>query len=153
VVESLDYVLSPDVVDITSHLLEVGVPDGEILTLLGMVDYHDLVARVLFAPMMAYDGESNDGPPNSDFNSVAPSPYEAPVSNKEKSKYGADNDGLSKFQDTRDMQQRSVSLGSLPVTVPMSADVGTGFSKSTGGLRCRPRRSVFGVFKFKHEEF
>lgn len=160
-VESLGYALRPDVADITPHLLEIGAPNGESLTLVGIVDYHTLVAQVLLGHSMAHHPERSDGPSNFDSDSVAPSPLpspspmldDAPVSKKEKRKNDTLNDDRSKQKGTYEMHQRSVSLGSPAVTVSMRANVGSEFSQSTGGLRRRPRQSVLEVFKFKNEGF
>lgn len=136
--------LGSEIDDITPHLAKFG---SESLYLLGVIDYHDLVSRVLFGKLSEHHSRQA-----TDYESARESFDES--TSLQISNTGtvvrrrlapsicrvADIDTL--VYETGPVQPRALSLGE---TMPPRR-MFEGFSMSTSGRTLKPRRSQFGYF-------
>ena len=146
-VPSSGRLLDPSVVDIRSYISDLDPIITESLSPLGIMDYRDLVSRVLFGraarhPVIRttsfgsiprnYDGAAFL--PNAETGTVVRRRFTPTIL-----AFGVDRIG----NEITPQQPRAVSTGGLVPT----RRIFEGFSVSTSGHTLRPRRSLFGFFE------
>lgn len=145
-VSPLPRVLDSRIDDITPHLVKIGSVISGSLCLLGIIDYHDLVLRVLFGKLsehnsrQATDYESAHETCDRSISLQIPDTGTVIRRRLAPSLCTLEVDGLG--HQTGPVQPRPASLG---WTMPPRR-MFEGFSMSTSGPTLKPRRSLFGYF-------
>lgn len=166
-------IVHPEVVDITQHLQDVGTSMSQHLKFLGFVDYHALVARVLFEEATARESDDGKQPPDALLGLLTPPLTPRPstpfaISNQLPELDGSVNNGVKrddlndydefKAEGFGDVPQRSVGLSALTTTtttLPIIPEEEATSSTSTSELRRRrrPRGSLFDIFRSDPTDF
>lgn len=148
-VSPLHGVLDSKIDDVTPYLAKISSINLASLCLLGIVDYHDLVSRVLFGKLSQHHSRKAADYESARESCDRPASLQIPdtgtvVRRRLASRFcTSEVDGLD--HETRPVRPRAVSVG---WTMPKSR-IFEVFSMSTGGRTSKPRRSLFGYFERK----
>lgn len=139
--------LRKDVVDITPYLNEKGPLASEALLPLGIIDYHDLVSRVLLGQNNPCTRLLEDGHCwSTDTSTPQVFDEDTVILGKRRPKQRKRAVVKENTLNNAPIQLRSASLGM--VVVPTKRDRGERLHASTSGYSPRPRAPIYGRFGF-----